>query len=244
MNKQKQMKPIQIITSIYGCYDVLKYQPTQTTPCKFTCFTENSDLSIETWVETQRTLCVVENEELDNLHPRMGAKYFRTHIFQALKNLGTELEYWDIVIRMDWSARLLSTKSIEKLLAQCPKNFDVCTFEHPERSDIYEEADYCIDNNIPKYKWLPMREQVEYYRNQWHPEWYWLSATGLLIMKYSPELEHMLNTRWEECLEWSYQDQLSRDYLVRLLDIKRYWLQDNLRQNEYIDFLNPHSHQL
>jgi len=229
---------IQLITSIYWNYDVLKNQPEQTISVNFTCFTESDELLVEdgnTW-----TVYSVQDDELNTLHPRLWAKYYRTHPFQSLKDLDIPLNYGDIVIRMDWSARLLREDSIERLIEQCPEAFDIVCFEHPERSDIYEEAEYCIENNIPKYKGLPLREQVNCYKHQWHPEWFGLSATGLLIMKYSKEVESMLEQRWDECINWSRQDQLSFDYLVWLLDIEREWLDDNLRHNEYINFLNPH----
>lgn len=234
-------KKVIIITSIYWKYDILKSQPKQTIPVEFVCFTEDDSFPVEKWADNQWDIVVVNDPELDEMHPRMWAKRYRTHPFSALYDIWTEVEQWDIVIWMDWSARLLSEKSIENLLNQCPENFDICTFKHPERNDIYEEAQFCVDNNIPKYKDLPMLQQVERYRKKWYPEWSWLSATWLLIMKRSRKLEMMLDSWRYECVQYTYQDQLSFDYLVWKCWISRGHILDNLRYNDNINFLNMHT---
>ena len=234
------MEKIYVITSIYWKYDILKQQPKQSVPVEFICFTEDDDFYVEQWAINQWNVVVIDDETLCELHPRMWAKRHRTHPFKSLRDMWISIEDWSIVIWMDWSARLLSETAIEDLVKWSNEQYDISVIRHPERNDIYEEANFCVDNNIPKYKDLPMIQQVEQYRKKWHPEWYWLSATGLLIMRYSPRLESMLDCWRYECLYFTYQDQLSFDYLVWLKWIDRELMDINLWNNEYINFLNPH----
>jgi len=60
-------------------------------------------------------------------------------------------------------------------------------------------------------------------------------------MKYSPEVEELLEERRDENIQRGPMDQLSRSYLVWKHDIDLYWLDDNLRYNENIDFKNHHT---
>lgn len=236
----ERKKPAETIvyTAIFGNKDILKKQPQQTIPVSFVCFTDDPNIECEDWAKEQREIRVIQPHK--HLHPRMQAKYFRMHPTDFLEA--------KTIIWMDWSARLLRDDSIEHFMSQfLVKKSDILCFQHPERNCIYDEAEFCKylwkTNTIEKYKWLSLQEQVGWYKDKWFPKDYWLTATGLLITKSDNIRIKDFFHKWRtECLEWTYQDQLSFDYLVWKEWIKRQWLQENLWINDYIDFRNQHIH--
>lgn len=228
---------VTVYTAIYWDKDILKLQPEQTVKTRFVCFTDNPNIQVEQWVHDQWDIITMSPHK--HLHPRMQAKYYRTHPQEFFDT--------DIIMRMDGSARLLKEDSIEHFIGKMLKKSDILCFEHPERHCIKDEADFCMkawqDRITKKYEWLPMQEQVKRYFSKWYPKTYGLTATGLLMTRGGDnKMKEFFYDRWTECLEWCYQDQLSFDYLVRKNDIKRQRLLDNLWNNEYIDFKNAHKH--
>ena len=224
-------KPIVCMyTAIYGNQDILKLQPQQTMDVKYICYTDNPDIICEEWAREQREIRV--EQPFKHLHPRMQAKYYRTH---------PEV-IWDYKykIRIDWTCQLLRQDSIEYLLSQFLPKSNILCFKHPDRDCIYKEATFSWQ--IEKYFDMPLQAQVSHYKNIWMPEQFWLTATWLLITRWN-EMDDFLHERWAECLTRTYQDQLSFDYLVRKYNIKRQWLKDMLRDNNHLTFLNRHLHE-
>lgn len=222
---------VTIYTAIYWDYDVLKKQPEQTIPCRYICYTDWK-LQIEKWAEKQWK--VINDANRKHLHPRMRAKRFRTHPSELFKS-------GDIVMYIDWTARFQSNDTVEHFVKQMLSKSDILCFQHPQRDCIYDEADFCVKNSIEKYNWLPLRQQAQYYMDKWHPKHWWLSATWMLISKlWNEKTKEFLHKRWTECLERTYQDQISFDYLVKNLGIKRQRVQEDIRKNPYITFTSPH----
>ncbi len=238
--KQKKMKKksksnITVYTAIYWKIDKLKKQPEQNIPVDFVCFTDDPNIECEPGAREQWDIRIVNTHP--HLHPRMQAKYLRTHPYDYLDT--------EIVMRIDWSGRLLNRDSVNHLVSQYLDKSDVLTFQHPERNCIVDEMEFCLVNEKAqkKYRWLPIRQQVEWYLKNWMPKKYGLTWTGLQITKKNNKKVRKFFDDWRrECLERTYQDQLSYDYLVWRDKIKRQWLQENQRNNEYISFTEPHLH--
>lgn len=229
--ERKWIPEITVFTAIYWGIDTLKKQPQQDIPVRWVCFTDDENIKCEDWAREQRDIRVVAPHK--HLHPRMQAKYFRTHPYDYLDS--------KIVFYMDGSARLKKTNSISHFVGQYLDKSDILTFQHPERNCIYDEAVFCKTRE--KYLWLPMEDQVTRYWMKWYPKNYWLTWTWVLITKKSnTKIIDFLHKRWTECLEWTYQDQLSFDYLVWKEWIKRQRFTDHEWNNDYIDFRNPHLH--
>ena len=233
--KKEKTSNTVVFTAIYWDKDILKKQPKQSIPVDWVCFTDSPNLECEEWAREQRDIRVLSPHK--HLHPRMQAKYFRTHPYDYIDS--------GAVMYMDWSARLLRSDSVAHFVWQMLDKSDILTFQHPERNCIVDEANFCSGQwqpqTIDKYKGLPMREQVERYISKWFPKNYGLTWTGLLIHKRgNSKTVDFLQRRWTECLEWGYQDQLCFDPLVYFLKIHRQRLQENLWKNDYITFLNPH----
>lgn len=238
-NTKKTPKPkntiwakVTVYTAIYWWIDILKKQPKQSIPVNFVCFTDDENLECEPGAKEQWEIIVTAPHK--HLHPRMQAKYFRTHPYDYIDT--------EIVMYIDWTWLLLKKDSVEHFINQMYPKTDVLTFQHPARNCIVDEMEFCL--SVQKYIGLPMQEQVERYLSKWYPKWYWLSATWLQITRKDNEkAKQFLRDRWTECLEWCYQDQLSYDYLVRNNGIKRQWVQDNQWYwYEYISYNSPHKH--
>lgn len=86
-----------------------------------------------------------------------------------------------------------------------------CLMEHPERADIWEEAEKCIE--LKKDSEEVIREQVESYRNELG---YFkvLVATGVLFRKNTPENTKFNELWWDEVQKYSIRDQLSFPYVA------------------------------
>lgn len=227
------MKKIVVFTAIFGPHDTLKKQPKQTVPCKYICFTDQKNLLIEKWAEEQREIILKPNKK--EYCDRMNAKRYRTHPFDYIDA--------STYFYMDGTGRLLNDKSVEYFVRQLLPKSDILAYQHCERDCIYDEAMFSQYQH--KYKRLPIREQVMSYKKEWMPEHRGLSATGLLVFKKSDKIAEFLHRRRAECVDWTYQDQLSFDYLVWKHNIKRQrvsWEHWTLRQNKVIDFKSPHLH--
>lgn len=224
---------VTVFTAIFGDYDTLKLQPEQTINCRFVCFTDNPDLRIERWAEKQWEVIVTDKNP--DLHPRMKAKRHRLHPY----------EYFDgLVMYMDGTARLKRWDSVEFFTNQL-KSSDLLCFRHPERDGIVKEMEFICnwdENRWKKYKWLPLREQVQSYINNWFPDNIGLSAAWLLIHRKSDKLIDFLEKWYQENVKWTYQDQLSLEPMIYKHNIKRQWieLEWDLRNNDYITFLEWH----
>jgi hypothetical protein len=226
-----------VFTAIFGNYDILKVQPNQDIRCRYICFTDRLDLHQEIGASDQWELVLVEDN--DDMHNRMKAKYFRTHPFMEIPDWK-----WEPIIYMDGTARLLRWDSISYFIDSMLEKSDILCIKHPERDCIYDEAEFIAGDTRrwKKYNGLPVLEQVDSYKKLGYPSKNGLSATGLLVMRDNTKLAEFLNEWYNECIRWTYQDQLSFDYLINRLGIKRQWLniEGNLWDNEYISFLSAH----
>lgn len=224
---------VTVFTEIFGNYDTLKLQPEQTIDVRFVCFTDTDDLPIERWAEKQWEVRKCNRNK--DINPRLWAKWHRTHPFE---------DFDGVVMRMDGTARLKKWDSVEFFVNQLWDN-DILAFRHPERDCILQEAMFISDwwdERWRKYKWLPILEQANSYIDDWHPLWYGLSATWLLVYNKSDKLINFLDKRWEENLKWTYQDQLSFEPMVYKYWIVRKWvdIEWDIRNNPYITFLEWH----
>jgi hypothetical protein len=229
-------KPV-IYTAIFGDYDVLKLQTKQTIDCDFVCFTDNPKLLVQRWAEKQRKIVPCKRQWV---HPRLEAKRYRTHPSEVLPE-------YETFVYMDGSAVLQSEKAIEYVLSlHKAGDFDILAFKHPERNSIWEEANFTARAEREKYKGIEqkMLDQVESYKQEGMPENVWLTATGLLVSQNTEKMKEFLHARRQENVKWTYQDQLSFDYLVRKHGIKRWHITENLRYNDIISFLFPHQKQI
>ena len=144
-------------------------------------------------------------------HPRMDAKWFRM-------NASVELVEYDTVVWADASFQFGNVGEFVRSCTRCLYD-DVSTafFAHPERSDIWTEAEASLARWPQKYAGEPLREQAEHYHRLGftHRE---LWACGIQVRNNRDPLVAELDRRWfAECMRWSYQDQLSLPYVLELM---------------------------
>jgi len=218
---------IAIYTAIYGGYDSLKEQPVQSIACDYICFTDNPDLKSDTWK--------IKVSDVANQHPRMKAKYFKIMSHDVLPE-------YDLTVWIDGSAQILTTDFVKDLITMAKKD-KLMVFRHPENRDcIYQEAEYCKD--MPKYRGLPIMDQVRYYQMRGYPEHNGLMACGLVYRTNDLSNVQFNNAWWEENKMWTYQDQLSFPYCLWKLSLNAKIIELDQYDNYLINFKGQHSNLL
>lgn len=234
-NKFKNKK-IAVYSAIYGGFDDIKNQPKQTIDCDFIMFTDNKKLfeatNNKTWTIVEDKREVTQNSEKlekykkTNLS-RVVAKYYKCNPHQILSD-------YDYTIWIDGSAQIKTANFVKDLIKKLGKN-ELMVFKHPERNNIYDEAEFCKD--WPKYKDLDIIGQVQYYKKSGFPDNYGLSAGGMIVRKNKNlNVKNFNEGWWNENLDWTYQDQLSFEYVVWKTGVKLKRLNLNLWSNKFIEF--------
>lgn len=184
-----------LLTALFGRYD--KLAPVMDIPgVQCICFTDDPELKVEGW-EVERWTAPV------GWHPRMAAKWFKTHPRQATDA--------DRTVWMDASHKVIRQSAVWKAL-DCVAKAGIALHRHPARQCIYQEANASL--RFRKYDGQPIAEQVEAYRKEGHPEAWGLWACGTMATVRGPA-DALLSEWWEECLKWSYQDQISFPVVMR-----------------------------
>jgi hypothetical protein len=138
-------------------------------------------------------------------HPRTVAKQFKLFPHRV----PPEHEY---TIWIDGSHEILTDRFADHAMAAIGDS-DIAVYEHPYRDCIYIEADASVD--LEKYLGLPIREQVESYRAEGHPERWGLYACGTIARRNTPAVEALMDDWSAEIDRWTYQDQLSLPVVCR-----------------------------
>lgn len=205
-----------IYTAIFGEYTTLKppLEPSQE-DVDLICFTDDPGLATDGWTPLRRQRVFI--------HPRMDSKWSRMNSDILLTN-------YDVTIWVDASFQL---KNVDRFIASCLRDLgrhDTALFRHPERNNIYDEAEVSL--RMDKYAGQSLLEQVEHYRREGLPRNHVLWAGGIQIRRARSELVSEINRRWfAECVRWSFQDQLSLPYV--LWDLRATGLVATLEGNVY-----------
>jgi len=217
---------ITVLTAIYNKFDTLKLQPKQNIDCKYICVCDVKP-DMEAWAEDQREIMYFDS--FKHFTPAIKSKYVRTHPFMFTDNN---------VVWIDGSIQFTSDDIVELLSEWWKAYHRLSTVIHPERNSIKEEAQFCVSMNYKKYQWLPMLEQVEFYKNVWYKDDLRLSAVWLLYMKNDYSVVDMLDKRWVEILTRWPMDQLSFEPCRWLCKVTHKYLELNLWDNKHFKVLN------
>jgi hypothetical protein len=141
-------------------------------------------------------------EYVEPMHevPNLAAKWWRTH---PPFDRG-----YDYVIWLDANME----SRVPNLAQYCVESVHdgLAVWEHPRRNCIVDEMEASLSTEAQggRYDHLPLRQQVDAYLAEGYPRWNGLYATGTFV--WTPESAKLIGDEWyEECLKWSYQDQLS-----------------------------------
>lgn len=209
------------MTTCYTCitnnHDTLKSQPKQSVETRFVCLSDTLDLkSDDTW--EVRYIKMNERSHRADSYINKCLHYFPD----------SEISIW-----IDGEAIIKTDKFTEDLLKYLGDDDFLC-FAHPDRHDVYEEAEFCM--NFPKWQDQNMLEQVESYRKEGLPEKSGLFAGGLLVRR-QDKCEEINQAWWQEQLKWGNMDQLSLPYVAWKLGFKIKTLPLNQWNNYLIDYL-------
>ncbi len=183
-----------VLTAVYDSYDVVKPFLPQTIECDAICVTDDPKLEVEGW----RVLY----EPRPELHPNRAAKHPKMRPWSYAH---TTHSVW-----IDASFRITSPNFVVEALTYATP---IAQFVHPERDCIYDEA--YVSMQLVKYNGEPIEQQMQRYRAQGHPGHWGLWATGVIAREHTLAVMEFGDAWLDECLTYSFQDQLSHPPTLR-----------------------------
>lgn len=206
------MADVLIYTANFGGYDTVLAQQEQDIPVDWLCITEpgTDEQPLPSipppW---HHVACTPKHD-----HPNLAAKVFKA---QPPWHLGD----WKHAIWIDANMEVVDPHFAREAISYVHDG--VAVWQHPRRDCAYDEAAACApgapEGQNDRYRNLPMREQMEHYRQVGFPAHHGLYATGTTV--WTPEASFLLGSAWlAECERWGFQDQLSFPYACWKLGIE------------------------
>ena len=232
-----------VYTAIYGEYDDLKPPAPQSVPTDFICYTDNPAM------RPAGAWRVVYDQRLPDLHPRLRAKWFKTHPHLLFPDgrppawryhAADPRRLWhryDAVIWIDGSIRVTGAAFARDMAASLgPEGTAFC--RHPDRDCIYDEATASL--RWAKYHGLPIAAQVESYRAEGYPAHHGLMACTVIVRDPRATQWHAIDEAWwQENLLWTYQDQLSLPVVLWRRHRQVGWIPGHLWRHPLFEWV-PH----
>ena len=238
-------KPHAIVyTAIFGGHDTLKEPVPQDESCEFICFT---DTRMPSRVGAWRVIYV---ERDPKLHPRIQAKWFKLLSHKVFPRGRLAWRYApfsrrrraNLSIWVDGSIQIKGSGFVRDMQAGLGGH-NWAMFTHPTRDCIYDEATRSL--SMPKYRDLPISQQVESYRSVVPPHG-GLYACGVIV-RHEPATELIKKVNllwWKEILKWTYQDQLSLPHVLRKVgECEPQHIPGDLRRNIWFDIIRHNTDQ-
>lgn len=192
------MYDVAIVSAIYGDYDSLNPVLAQKRlNVEWVFVTDNPPKDSKGWR--------VVHEPREGVHPNRAAK--RPKLFPWLYS-ESYASIW-----IDGSFCVQSpTFAYEAIQHANP----IAQFRHPWRDCLYEEAicTRAIGRYAPQDKLI--QAQADFYRKNGHPEHWGLWATGIIARYHTPAVRAMSMSWMHGIEEYSFQDQVSQAYSLRL----------------------------
>lgn len=145
--------------------------------------------------------------------PMLAHKYWKCHPYVALPEV-------DVSLWVDGSMEIIATDYVH-LCLEALGDDDWSLVPHPSRGCIYAEASYSATLTW-RYDAASINAQAEFYRS-FHPANWGLFATGANVRRHTRDVLELSYQWWQECLNWSHQDQISLPVLLRMFDGKVKW---------------------
>lgn len=192
---------IVVYTAIFGDYDVLIDPQVVESGVDYICFTDNETITSDVW-ET-RNVTPMNDPALSNRRIKILAHEY--------------LEEYDLSVYIDGNIRIL--ERIKPLVEDYLSTTDFAVYKHPERTDVYEEAEACIEKN--KAEEDPVREQLSHYRDLGFPDDRDLSENRILFRRHqNPEIKEVMWSWWREVSDRVSRDQLSLMFVLWKHDVE------------------------
>lgn len=195
---------VALTSAIYGGYDRPKKLPADLDVTGF-LFTDSE----ETWDLAAEAGWTPILDEMDDVAetPMLRAKWWKTHPLSAAPG-------FDASIWLDGSMTIVVDDFVGKCLAAL-KADDVSFTPHPERTCIHTEAR--VTESLARYADCRPVAQANFYRSVvGHPDDWGLFASGAFTVRHNERTRRWGQLWWDDCVNWTYQDQLSLPVITRL----------------------------
>lgn len=203
---------VAIVTAIYGEYEYPKPLPP-----------EFPDLDAIAYMYTDSEQVCQEAADLgyfsildemaDIETPMLKAKYWKTHPTSAAP-------FRDASIWLDGS--MIITVPGDIFINNCLNALgddDISFTPHPLRNCIHPEAS--VTRALARYADCDPIKQVNFYRDVvGHPANAGLMASGAFTVRHDDNTKRWGKLWWNECNNWTYQDQLSLPVITRLMTME------------------------
>lgn len=205
---------IALYTAVYGHYETPKPAPKIGRPCYM--FTDSEVTAERAEVVGWQVLLVPHGVATLKgspgvTGPMLAHKWWKTH--PALACPGVDVSLW-----LDGSMEIVVEDYVEQCLAALGDDDWACV-PHPARGCIYPEATFSA--TLARYDGPSVLAQANFYRTVvGHPANWGLIATGANVRRHTPNVLELSDQWWDECINWSHQDQLSLPVLLRLSEGK------------------------
>jgi hypothetical protein len=193
-----------VVSAIYGRYDTVKPVLLQSVgDVDWVLVTDDTDTALDAQDRGWRAVLDPRPE----LHPNRAAKRAK---FEPWRYTGAGASVW-----IDGSYRVTSPEFVAGALALADP---IAQFVHPWRDCVFDEANASVV--LAKYTGQPVVSQAAHYRAAGHPEHWGLWAAGVIARQHTPEIRY-LGEKWtDETRQWSFQDQISQPYALRLSGLR------------------------
>lgn len=146
--------------------------------------------------------------------PMLAHKFWKCHPAVALPE-------FDVSMWIDASMEIVVDDYVTRCLEALNGDEWSCVV-HPARSCIYPEGDYSATLTW-RYDGPSILAQTAFYRSIGYGPGLGLVATGANVRRHTPSVIEVGEQWWQECINWSHQDQLSLPVL--------FWLHPELKTN-------------
>src|SRR5215471_6909446 len=205
---------VALYSAIYGRYDTVKPLP-QNLGVTAYLFTDQRDLVAPGWEIVYRPHGIASLKGSPRItSPMLAHKFWKCHPGLAVPDV-------DATIWIDGSMEIVVDDYVQLCLGALHDDEWSCV-RHPARTCIYPEADYSATLTW-RYDGPAIRAQADFYRTIGYGPGLGLIATGANVRRHTATVLEIGEQWWQECLNWSHQDQISLPVL--------FWLHPELKWN-------------
>lgn len=204
---------VAIYTAIYGGYETVKPLKDLNIPAYlYTDDPSHAEVGWDVRVVPHGIATVKGNPAVTA--PMLAHKWWKCHPHLACPDA-------DVSLWIDGSMEIAVDDYVERSLAALGSDDWTCV-PHPARNCIYPEAAFSA--TLARYDAQAIHAQAHFYGSVvGHPMNWGLVATGANVRRHTPEVIELGQQWWQECINWSHQDQLSLPVLLRLNEGKVKW---------------------
>jgi len=159
---------------------------------------------------------------LAEFNPRMKGRFFKVQSHKLF--LGYDLHVW-----LDSNVQIRSRTFLAELVEAITRSeADVALSRHPERNNVYAEANFIAEKIAggsaylkARYDVGPILKQVEHFARSGYairtPGLYWL---GIFARRVNHHTDALFDALWDQCLCWSNYDQNAFAFLAHMRQTK------------------------